>query len=99
VHGVKIILLLFKCLFLYPTIWFQSQTWHCKAYVKNLLFQVCVNVVPLLFSDLSIKVDQPMAGQRREQGRTSASQGRGRERSKRDSATRKVREDILGELI
>ena len=44
------------------------QTWLCNAYTKYLLFQVCVTVAPHLSSDLSIKIDQPMARQKREKG-------------------------------
>lgn len=47
------------------------MTWHCNAYSEGLLFQVCVDIAPHLFSDLSTKVDQPMTGQKREQGWTS----------------------------
>lgn len=46
-------------------------TWHCNDYSMYLLFQVYVNIVPHLFSDLSIKDDQPMTEQGREQSWTS----------------------------
>jgi hypothetical protein len=47
------------------------QTWLCNAYSKHLLSQVCMNIALRLFSDLSTKADQPMAGQKRKQGWTS----------------------------
>ena len=59
VNCVKVILVLFKYLL-------SIQAWHCNTYVKNLLSQVCVNNAYHLFSALSIKPDQPMAGQKRE---------------------------------
>jgi hypothetical protein len=40
------------------------QTWHPSAYSKYLLLLCYINVAPNLFSDLSIKADQPVAEQR-----------------------------------
>lgn len=42
------------------------QTWHCDVYSKCLQSEVCVNLVPYLFSDLSLKANQPVARQKRE---------------------------------
>jgi hypothetical protein len=47
------------------------QTCHCNDYSKNLPSQVCISIVPCLFSDLSIKLVSQfikMAGQKREEG-------------------------------
>lgn len=69
VHCVKTIFVLFKCLFLLPhlvAIW----TWHCNAYSKNLPFQCYVNIPTHLFSELSVKADQPMTEQCWEYGLT-----------------------------
>jgi hypothetical protein len=60
VPCVKVILVLFKHRF--------PCTWPCNAYPKTLLPASCVNTAPHLFSDLSIKADQPMAEPKREQG-------------------------------
>ena len=61
---VKIIFVLSKYWFLYPHTFLQSGHWHCNAYSKYPLLQVCVNIALHLFSYLSIKPDQPMAGQK-----------------------------------
>ena len=66
VYCVKIILVLFKWWFLCLQYIVAIWTWHCNAHFKYLLSQVCANNVHHLFSALSIKADQPMAGQRRE---------------------------------
>jgi hypothetical protein len=83
VHCVKVILVLFKCQFLCPHGLFQSVTWHCDAYVKNLLSQVCVNNSYLLLSVSSINANHPVAGQENRAGRTSTSQGKEEKRTKR----------------
>jgi hypothetical protein len=58
------------------TIW----TCHCNAASKNFQSQCYVNIAPNLLSDLSIKADQPMAEQRREEGWISQPEkGEGRE--------------------
>ena len=62
-----------------PSYLVSIQTWHCNAYVKNLLSQVCVNNSYHLFSALSINADHPLAGQKKELGRNSNNQGKERE--------------------
>lgn len=72
------------------------QTWPCSAYFKHLLSQLCINIPPHLSSDLLIRADHPTAGQKREQGQTSARQGKGRQRSRKGQARRKQpRRDII----
>jgi hypothetical protein len=69
VHCIKIILVCLKCCFLHPHIWLQSQvTLHCNVYSKSLLSQCWINISPHVFSYLSIKADQPVTEQGREQG-------------------------------
>ena len=63
-----------------PSYLVSIRTLNCNAYVKSLLPHVCVNNAYHLFSALSIKADHPMAGQKREEGGTSAIQGRNGER-------------------
>ena len=57
-----------------PSYLVSIQTWHCNAYTKNLLSQVCVNNSYHLFSALSINADHPMAGQNKEYGGMSDSE-------------------------
>ena len=39
----------------------SSRAPHCNSYSKCFLFQVCVNMALHLFTDLSMKADQPIA--------------------------------------
>jgi hypothetical protein len=57
-----VIQMLFSWFFYLVSIW----TWHCNAYIKNLLFQVCVNSSYYLFSALSVNAYYPVAGQNKE---------------------------------
>lgn len=83
-HNVFIHCVKFTCviqmLLSLPLYLVSICTQHCDAYTKTLMSPVCVNNSYHLFSALSIKTHHPMAGQKREEGGTSAIQGRNGER-------------------
>lgn len=75
------------------------HTWPCGAYSTDLLFQCCINIVLHSRSDLLIKVDAPMAGQRSNQGCTSTRQGRAEKKKREFSQQGKILRKTLGAEI